>query len=56
MNPHLTFHHFGLAVRRPDEARRLVAALGLTFCGCDAGLIFFAITLPKNKDIFTSLK
>src|ERR1017187_8225690 len=27
-NPHLTFHHFGLAVRRPDEARRFVAALG----------------------------
>jgi methylmalonyl-CoA/ethylmalonyl-CoA epimerase len=24
----LTFHHFGLAVRRPDEARRFVAALG----------------------------
>jgi len=25
---HLTFHHFGLAVRRPDEARKFVAALG----------------------------
>ena len=28
MNVHLTFHHFGLAVRRPDEARNFVAALG----------------------------
>ena len=28
MNPHLAFHHFGLAVRRPDEARKFVAALG----------------------------
>lgn len=27
-NPHLQFHHFGLAVRRPDEARKLAAALG----------------------------
>lgn len=27
-NPHLNFHHFGLAVRRPDEARKFVAALG----------------------------
>jgi methylmalonyl-CoA/ethylmalonyl-CoA epimerase len=27
-NPHLRFHHFGLAVRRPDEARVFVAALG----------------------------
>jgi catechol 2,3-dioxygenase-like lactoylglutathione lyase family enzyme len=27
-NPHLKFHHFGLAVRRPDEARIFVAALG----------------------------
>jgi hypothetical protein len=27
-NPHLQFHHFGLAVRRPDEARVFVAALG----------------------------
>ncbi len=25
---HLTFHHFGLAVRRPGEARTFVAALG----------------------------
>jgi len=30
MNSHLTFHHFGLAVRRPDEARKFVAALGYT--------------------------
>lgn len=28
MNSHLSFHHFGLAVRRPDEARKLVGALG----------------------------
>jgi catechol 2,3-dioxygenase-like lactoylglutathione lyase family enzyme len=28
INPHLTFHHFGLAVRRPDEARKFVTALG----------------------------
>lgn len=28
MNLHLTFHHFGLAVRRPDEARKFVAMLG----------------------------
>jgi len=28
MNSHLTFHHFGLAVRRPDEARKLVVVLG----------------------------
>ena len=28
MNSHLTFHHFGLAVRRPDEACKFVAALG----------------------------
>jgi methylmalonyl-CoA/ethylmalonyl-CoA epimerase len=28
MNAHLTFHHFGLAVRRPDEARKFVTALG----------------------------
>jgi hypothetical protein len=27
-NPHLQFHHFGLAVRRPDEARKFVGALG----------------------------
>jgi catechol 2,3-dioxygenase-like lactoylglutathione lyase family enzyme len=27
-HPHLKFHHFGLAVRRPDEARRFVALLG----------------------------
>jgi len=26
--PHLKFHHFGLAVRRPDEARVFVSALG----------------------------
>jgi hypothetical protein len=25
---HLTFHHFGLAVRRPDEARIFVSRLG----------------------------
>ena len=25
---HLEFHHFGLAVKRPDEARKFVAALG----------------------------
>jgi len=28
MNPHLKFHHFGLAVRRPEEARKFVSALG----------------------------
>ena len=28
INPHLQFHHFGLAVRRPDEARKFVATLG----------------------------
>jgi catechol 2,3-dioxygenase-like lactoylglutathione lyase family enzyme len=28
MNIHFTFHHFGLAVRRPDEARKFVTALG----------------------------
>jgi catechol 2,3-dioxygenase-like lactoylglutathione lyase family enzyme len=28
MDSHLTFHHFGLAVRRPDEARKFAAALG----------------------------
>jgi methylmalonyl-CoA/ethylmalonyl-CoA epimerase len=27
-DPHLHFHHFGLAVRRPDEARKYVSALG----------------------------
>jgi methylmalonyl-CoA/ethylmalonyl-CoA epimerase len=27
-NPHLKFHHFGLAVRRPTEARIFVSALG----------------------------
>ena len=27
-SPNLKFHHFGLAVRRPDEARKFVAALG----------------------------
>jgi catechol 2,3-dioxygenase-like lactoylglutathione lyase family enzyme len=27
-NPHLKFHHFGLAVRRPEEARVFVATLG----------------------------
>src|SRR5580704_10897589 len=28
MIPHLKFHHFGLAVRRPDQARSFVSALG----------------------------
>lgn len=28
MNSHLRFHHFGLAVRRPEEARKFVASLG----------------------------
>lgn len=28
MNPHLKFHHFGLAVRRPDEARKFTGSLG----------------------------
>jgi len=28
INPHLQFHHFGLAVRRPEEARAYVTALG----------------------------
>jgi len=27
-HPHLKFHHFGLAVRRPDEARRFVLGMG----------------------------
>lgn len=27
-NPFLKFHHFGLAVRRPDEARKFASALG----------------------------
>jgi len=27
-HPNLKFHHFGLAVRRPDEARRFVIAMG----------------------------
>jgi catechol 2,3-dioxygenase-like lactoylglutathione lyase family enzyme len=27
-DPHLKFHHFGLAVRRPAEARAFVSALG----------------------------
>jgi hypothetical protein len=27
-NPHLTFHHFGLAVRQPDKARMFVGRLG----------------------------
>jgi hypothetical protein len=27
-NQHLIFHHFGLAVRRPDEARIFVSTLG----------------------------
>lgn len=27
-NSYLKFHHFGLAVRRPDEARMFVSALG----------------------------
>jgi methylmalonyl-CoA/ethylmalonyl-CoA epimerase len=35
-NPHLRFHHFGLAVRRPDEARRFFSALG-----CQIGEVFF---------------
>jgi catechol 2,3-dioxygenase-like lactoylglutathione lyase family enzyme len=35
-NPHLRFHHFGLAVRRPDEARRFFSALG-----CQLGGVFF---------------
>jgi len=26
--PHLRFHHFGLAVKRPESARKFVAALG----------------------------
>ncbi|HWB61282.1 MAG TPA: VOC family protein [Chthoniobacteraceae bacterium] len=29
-NPHLTFHHFGLAVKRPAEAVALVSSLGYT--------------------------
>jgi hypothetical protein len=28
MNSHLKFHHYGLAVRRPDEARQFVSMLG----------------------------
>lgn len=28
MNPHLKFHHFGLAVRRPDEAAAFARLLG----------------------------
>jgi catechol 2,3-dioxygenase-like lactoylglutathione lyase family enzyme len=32
-NPHLKFHHFGLAVRRPDEARVFVSALGYRIGG-----------------------
>lgn len=27
-HPHLKFHHFGLAVRRPDEALKLLGLLG----------------------------
>lgn len=27
-NSHLVFHHFGLAIRLPDEARKFVIALG----------------------------
>jgi methylmalonyl-CoA/ethylmalonyl-CoA epimerase len=27
-NPHLKFHHFGLAVRRPGEAQKFTRALG----------------------------
>ncbi len=27
-NPHLKFHHFGLAVRRPEEAQIFVSTLG----------------------------
>jgi len=30
-NSHLKFHHFGLAVRRPDEARKFVGSLGYQF-------------------------
>jgi len=30
INLDLQFHHFGLAVRRPDEATALVASLGYT--------------------------
>jgi catechol 2,3-dioxygenase-like lactoylglutathione lyase family enzyme len=33
MSPHLTFHHFGLAARRPDEARKFIAALGYQLGG-----------------------
>jgi methylmalonyl-CoA/ethylmalonyl-CoA epimerase len=28
MNPHLKFHHFGLAVRRPEQATAFAGALG----------------------------
>jgi hypothetical protein len=35
-NPHLTFHHFGLAVRSPNEARKFAAALG-----CQLGVAVF---------------
>jgi methylmalonyl-CoA/ethylmalonyl-CoA epimerase len=28
ISSHLKFHHFGLAVRRPDEARKFIATLG----------------------------
>jgi hypothetical protein len=30
-NPHLKFHHFGLAVRRPDEARIFLTTIGYRF-------------------------
>lgn len=30
-NSHLKFHHFGLAVRRPDEARVFLSTLGYQF-------------------------
>jgi catechol 2,3-dioxygenase-like lactoylglutathione lyase family enzyme len=33
MISHLKFHHFGLAVRRPDEARKFVSALGYSLGG-----------------------
>ena len=36
INPHLKFHHFGLAVRRPDEARKFVAGIGYEL----GGLVF----------------
>lgn len=30
-NPHLRFHHLGLAVRRPEEARKFIYGLGYNF-------------------------